>query len=110
MQTAKDVEEYLSELLGPNNPEGLAFQKEFLSKWRPPQRVPSPLDPRESKILQELTRPPPEDMVLFRREGGSGGSNRGPLSKGTKKVIVQCHLKVPSNGLVRSIQLEYIGQ
>ena len=83
MHTAKDVEDYLSELLGADHPGGLVFQKEFISRWHPPQRVPSPLTPQEGKILEELTRPPQEDMVLFRGDG-----SRGTVSKTSKKVCL----------------------
>ena len=82
MQTAKDIEEYLTELFGGDNPAGLAFQNEFLSHWHPPWRVPSPLGPKEGKIFEELTRPPQEDMILFQGERKASGSN-----KGGKKVI-----------------------
>ena len=91
MHTAKDVEEYLMELLGPNDPGGQQFLKEFLSHWRPPQRVPSPPSPLEDEILEELVRPQQEEMVLFRAEtaGGKTGGTRETVEKqkGHKKVL-----------------------
>lgn len=82
MQSAKDVEEYLSELLGTENPGAKTFRRELLSHWKPPRRVPTSLSPQEGQILEELTRPPQEDMVLFRGEGGGLRSS----GKAQKKV------------------------
>ena len=94
MQTAKDIEEYLTELLGSG---GQNFQKEFFSHWHPPQRVPSPLTPQEGELLEELVRPQHEDMVLFRGEGGGGrnsGSNKGgkPKKVYTMQVVGVSHV------------------
>ena len=79
MQTAKDVREYLEDLLGTKSD---AFQKEFLSHWHPPQRVPTLLAPLEAQILE---RPSQEDMVLFRGDGG-GGSAGGKSGGGSSKT------------------------
>lgn len=86
MQTAKDIEEYLTELLGPDNPGGPNFQKEFLFHWHPPHRIPSLLTPREGQILEELTRPLQEDLILFRGEGVGGKSGNSGKPKTVKKV------------------------
>jgi hypothetical protein len=82
MQTAKDVKEYLEDLLGTKSD---AFQKEFLSHWHPPQRVPTLLGPLEAQILE---RPSQEDMVLFRGDGGggSGGGKGGGSSSKTDRT------------------------
>ena len=75
MQTTKDIEEYLTDLLGSG---GQNFQKEFFSHWQPSQRVPSPLTPQEGEILEELVRPSHDDMVLFQGEGGGGRKGGKP--------------------------------
>lgn len=87
METAKDIDEYLTELLGPDNPRGQKFKKDFLSHWHPPQRIPSPLTPQEGQILEELMRPQQEDMVLFQGEGGGKG---GSSVRGRAKKVCVC--------------------
>ena len=102
MQTTKDVKEYLEDLLGAK---AESFQREFLTHWHPPQRVPSLLGPLEGKILE---RPSQEDMVLFRGDGGgglaggkggggsAGGKGGGGSSKTEQTKKVSCKSKTQS--------------
>lgn len=92
MQSSKDVEEYLDELLGTK---GTAFRREFLTHWSPPRRVPALLGPLEGQILE---RPSQEELVLFRGDGGGGGSGKGATSswnrmeRANKVSRVRCSL------------------
>ena len=85
MQSAKDVEEYLTELLGTR---GVAFRREFLSRWHPSRGAESPVSqPEGQDLMEQLTRPSQEDMVLFRGEGGRGkGVGTGWFTAGSSKV------------------------
>ena len=74
METAKDIEEYLSELLGKDNSRGREFQREFFLHWHPPERfTPSHED---EELMQELHRPSQEEMVLFEKKERAGGRQK----------------------------------
>lgn len=85
MQSTKDVKEYLEELLGANRPEVEKFKKEFMFRWQPPQRKPSPPSVQGDELVERLVRPQKEEMVLFCGEGVAAERGGGKF-KGPKKV------------------------
>jgi len=92
MQSAKDVEEYLIELLGEDTPVSRDFRREFILHWHTPERTPSAPSAEEEQLMEVLVRPQQEEMVLFadRKEaGGRGaeGKGRGKQQKGKEKKV-----------------------
>lgn len=65
IETRKDAKEYLDDLLGTDKRASLDFQKEFFSRWHPPERPPSQPSKEEEELLTELVRPKKDEMVLF---------------------------------------------
>ncbi len=75
MDTVKDTEEYLTELLGRTTPGAREFQREFLTRWHPPERLPSSPSLEERDLLEQLVRLQQDKMVLF-ESGGKGETKR----------------------------------
>ena len=65
IETKKDVEEYLNDLLGTDRKASRDFQAEFFHRWHPPKRAPSQPSREEEELVTELVRPKKDDMVLF---------------------------------------------
>lgn len=74
METAEEAEEYLTELLGKDTPPVIRFRREFLRRWRPPERPPQDPTPEEAGLLEALVRPKQEELVLFSQEGHQKGN------------------------------------
>ena len=65
IETKKDVQEYLDDLLGTEKKSSRDFQAEFFTRWRPPERSPVQPSPEEEELLTQLVRPKEEQMMLF---------------------------------------------
>ena len=65
IEAEKDVKEYLDDLLGTDKKASRDFQRDFFSRWHPPERPPSQPSREEEELLIELVRPSKEEMVLF---------------------------------------------
>lgn len=65
IETEKDAKEYLDDMLGTGKRASCDFQKEFFSRWHPPERPPSQPSKEEEELLTELVRPKKDEMVLF---------------------------------------------
>ena len=68
IEAEKDVKEYLDDLLGTDKKTSRDFQRDFFSRWHPPERPPSQPSREEEELLIELVRPSKEEMVLFADE------------------------------------------
>lgn len=68
IEAEKDVKEYLDDLLGTDKKASRDFQRDFFSRWHPPERPPSQPSREEEELLIELVRPSKEEMVLFADE------------------------------------------
>ena len=77
IEAEKDVKEYLDDLLGTDKKASRDFQRDFFSRWHPPERPPSQPSREEEELLTELVRPLKEEMVLF-------------ADKKKKKDVVRC--------------------
>ena len=65
IESKRDVQEYLDDLLGTDKKSSRDFQREFFARWHPPERPPVRPSKEEEELLTVLVRPKEEEMLLF---------------------------------------------